>query len=201
MFTEEFIQNLKQTSVSVDPEKTKQRVSDLWKSASNEDKLLIEKLAGVSRASIARVYKTGSVSAKIVVPMCQTLNVSPGFLTGEADEKGESSDNELREFLLKHNYEKSLSELDKNIKKGPRKKRGATKPEQPAVGDNKADRASEEMSVEQVNEAPAPEPSTLTDINLDEEEMILLLRAAILKARQGGESEDKLSKIKTLLLA
>ena len=98
MLDANFIQKLKQTNISIDGAKTKERVEKLWKVAATEQKEAILELAGVIAATIYRVYRTGSISAKLAVPLAQTLNVNPFFLTGQEDKPGEFSDEALRKL-------------------------------------------------------------------------------------------------------
>jgi len=120
MFDAELIQQLKQTNISIDGEKTKERVKELWNTTSKEEKQTIESLAGVARATVYRIYSTGSISAKLAVAIAQTLNVNPYFLTGEADEQEECTDELLEDLLKKHGYEKKLAaDRRKNRRKAP----------------------------------------------------------------------------------
>jgi len=125
MYPASFIQELKQSNISADGEKTKERFKAVWKSASNEDKNAIIAAVGVIPNTIYRVYNTGSISAKILVPCVQTLNIDPLYLIGEADEKGECSEDALRGLLERLGYEKKLAALDKEAVKKPRKPRKA----------------------------------------------------------------------------
>ena len=109
MIDARLVQRLKQTNISEDGEKTKARVQKLWKSASKDQKHAIEETAGISRATIYRVYNTGSVSAKLVTPMSVNFNVNPKYLTGEIDEPGECTVDSLVEFLKKHGYDSLLT--------------------------------------------------------------------------------------------
>ena len=80
MFDETVIRQLKQSNVSADAEKTKERTETLWKALSRKDKQAVIALADISPATIYRIYNTGSISAKLAVPLAQTLNVSPLYL-------------------------------------------------------------------------------------------------------------------------
>ncbi len=125
MFTQAIIQKLKQNNISTDTEKTKQRANDVWKAASRESQNAILSLAGVARTTVQRAYKTGSISAKLVVPMAQELNISPLYLTGEADEPGECSEALLKELLQDHKYDKLLEEYEREQRKPTRRPRKA----------------------------------------------------------------------------
>lgn len=190
MYDASFIQTLKQVNVSKDAEKTMQRVRELWMPASKTDRQTIEQLADVSTATVQRVYKTGSLSAKLVVPMSQTLNVSPKYLTGESDERGVCSEEQLAEFLTAHGYSAPTRKMRK-----------------PRVGMPVKEATAEDTlytSVSEANQAnvAAPMPTINTDAdNMTEDEMILLMRAILLRARAGGKNAELARKLKALLLS
>jgi len=96
MLTAEIIQTLNRRNVSVDGELTKQRTKEVLKGAKRAAKNDIDALAGLQRVSINRVYTTGNISAKIAIAIAQTLNIDPFYLTGEADEQGECTEDLLR---------------------------------------------------------------------------------------------------------
>ncbi|MCL2399833.1 MAG: hypothetical protein FWC91_08865 [Defluviitaleaceae bacterium] len=117
MIDEGVIKKLKQTNVSTNPTKTKKRVYELWKSSSKAKKRTIEETAGISRATIYRVYNTGSVSAKLAVPMSQNFNVDPYYLIGETDIASECTEEILIAFLKGLGYEKVLNDAFKKQEK------------------------------------------------------------------------------------
>ena len=104
MINERVIRKLKQTNISENPGKTKARIRELWKTSSKAKKHIVEETAGVSRATIYRAYNTGSVSAKLVVPMAQNFNVDPYYLTGKTDQIGECTNEKLVKFLTGLGY-------------------------------------------------------------------------------------------------
>ena len=110
---ERIVKKLKQTNVSVDSEKTKKRVSELWKAASKAQKHAIEELAGISRATIYRVYNTGNLSAKLAVPMAREFNVDPYYLIGKANTPKECTEELLVKFLVELGYGKLLEKEKK----------------------------------------------------------------------------------------
>ena len=61
MITNELIGQLKQTSISKDIEKTKERAREVWEAASKDDQNAILAMTNLTRPSLQRVYKTGSI--------------------------------------------------------------------------------------------------------------------------------------------
>lgn len=76
MFDKSIIQKMKQTNISVDMEKTKERAERVWKNASKADRAIVLELADVKGSTVQRAYRTGSISAKLVVALSQTLNIT-----------------------------------------------------------------------------------------------------------------------------
>ena len=172
MVSAEVIQKMKQTNISSDAGKTKQRVKELWKSANNEDKLKIEDLAGVKRTTIARVYKTGNISAKLVTPIAQTLNVDPLYIIGQSNAKGECTEKTLNSFLKK--FTSKPTSAPKPVKE-----------EKPAK-ENKA-------------AIPAAASSNVIDTLLSDDDVILLVRSLLIKSRAGGKHAETMNKLKEIL--
>jgi hypothetical protein len=192
MYDSKIITQLKQTNVSIDAEKTKARVADVWKKASKDDKSTIAALAGVNQSSIARAYKTGNISAKLIVPLAQTLNVNPFYLTGDTDEFGENSAELLKEFLEKFGYG-SLVTSKTSAKRKYERRAKVEAPVEPVIEDAEIAVAVPEISVDEGAQ-------TLAD-TLTNDEAVLLLQSVLLKAKAGGKYAELVAKIKTLLLS
>jgi len=139
MLDASLIQQLKRTNISKDAEKTKQRFGDFWKAASVADKETIESLTGVVRPSLQRIYKEGSISAKVVAAASQVLNVDPYYLTGETDEPGESSESILIEYLKNSGYQDLLKIYDNEHKARKTRKKREAKTERTPKSETSAD--------------------------------------------------------------
>ncbi len=164
MYNADFIQHLKRSNISVDGEKTKERVEKMWKSASNEMKTQIQQDADCSRASIYRIYTTGAVSAKMVIPFAQKLNVNPYYLTGEIDENSGYTEETIDRFLRDKGYSKLLD--SSNIAEKPKKRAYKKK----VVLENQPEEASNAASGEEVaiDNTTTSEIKSETEINKDQ---------------------------------
>jgi hypothetical protein len=244
MINEEFIRGLKQTNVSVDAEKTKARTTSTWRTAPREVQKTILDLAGVSRTTIHRAYKMGTISAKLTLSMAQVLNMDPFYFTGETDNPGECSDELLKQFLEKHGYGKVLNLRASGRSKAAGARTGkaakagkAAKNAKPARSSGRsgtARRAEKSAAAEiQAGEASVdPKPKAAPDeaekgpnrpelkVNdlqgqsesfvdtgalslagaLTEEEMILLMKSVLLRAKAGGKYAEIAEKLKLLLI-
>ncbi len=186
MLTSDMIKALKQVNVSTDGALTKERTKEVLKSASREQKRQIDALAGLKRASINRVYTTGSISAKIAVAVAYVLGVDPNYLTGEADKRGECTNELIAAFLAAKGY-KDVAEKAAKPPRKPRQKRAP-----------KAAAAPEPAPIQEAavaDEVAAPPAAA----GLTEDEAITLLRALFVRAQYGGDAGGTLGKVKALL--
>jgi hypothetical protein len=218
MFDSETIKQFKQINISADAEKTTARMAELWKRAPAPQRQEAVELAGVTVETMRRTYKTGNISAKLVVPIAKILNVDPFFITGESDNKGECTDELLRKLIEKHGSSKSA----KAVKHGRRKKQPAAA-KQARVTDIPASEAESHapqpslaelaQSAESQKHAENVFSSENTDVyvssdpalidlaaTLTEENIAILLKALLLRAKAGGKYAEIAGKIKMLLL-
>jgi len=181
MIDKNVIQRLKQTNISKDVKKTQERAHKLWKAASRNQKHAIEEDADVARATLYRVYNTGSISAKLTVPMAQHFDVDPDYLIGVTDEPGKCTEEKLEVFLKNLGYD----HLFPFNSEGER-------------GKNKAIEGLQNMDFEGISSNLDSIPTT----DLDIEELNLLLQCLLLREKAGvKDAIDKASKLRTLLLS
>ena len=190
MFDATIIQKLKRNNISVDAENTMSRVKMLWKKASREQRDLILELSGLTKVSVERVYKTGSISIKLVIAIAQTLNVNPRFLTGESNEAGNCTDDDLKSLLLKHDYSDLVNEQKKADRKAARlAKQQATQTEEPEPENDVT---------------PANDPPTKAEYNLEplsDENILALINALRIKTELGNNTaKEILAQIQKLLV-
>ena len=196
MLSAEQIQGLKRTNISVDAEKTKLRFEEIFKPAKIKQKQAVRELAGVTSQVAHNIYNTGNISAKMVIAVSQVLNVSPFYLTGEADEPGEFSDEALRELLMKHKYRDLVASIELPEKKKRPYTRRAVQ-ETPAVEDV----AEEEIPV--VAESVPEEQSipAAPAFSLEEADQAAMLRALHIRSKAGIDgAQERLDQINQLLL-
>lgn len=163
MLTASIVQSFKQNNISVNEEKVKARLRSIWMQASKAEREKIMKLSGIKNQSVARAYKTGHISLKLVAPVAEVVNVNPYYLTGEVEEPGQCSSELIRQIAAQHGYV-----LDGYV-------------------DAKEQEAAQALSNAWMDE-------------ISEDDMVVLLRATMLKAKAGGKSEETLKQIKKLLV-
>ncbi len=230
MYQKELIQKLKQTNVSVDGEKTKERVEKLWKSANSELKHLVEQDTGSVRATIYRVYNTGAISAKLAVAFAQRLNSNPYYLTGEVDEDSGYSKETVDRFLRDKGYAKLLDNLiPESRPKRKYQKRNKTSDSNQVITSNEVSGV-ENTNVDAIfldtegENVVSDEAATGTDItplyiesetkivstsdadsksaleDITEDDMVTILHALVIRARVNKGAREQLMKIKHLLV-
>jgi len=203
MLDSEFIKQLKQTNISIDSEKTAQRVNELWKSAKNAQKRAVTELTGGGLAPIYRIYNTGHISAKLGLPLAQVLGVSPFYLSAETDDPGSFDEDTLREFLKTHGYDDLAQGLEPqkrpSASRTRRAKPIATEPEQADAEEPKVELEPEleVFILEAEDETPAPEFA----VELDDSDILTLIHSLRLRAACGvTEAAAGLKKLYAILL-
>jgi len=188
MFTADIISKMKQSNISVDGEKTKLRFKEVWTSAKASEKKEVAALAGVSINSIYRVYNTGSISAKITVALALTMNVNPFYLTGEAEDVGDCSEDIIKALFVKHSYVELWNEHITQQKKAARKAKRESQQAEPPQEEISAEAEAEpEMVVEDAKpQASANENASI--LAMPDEDVMLLVRSLKLKAGIGVPS-------------
>jgi hypothetical protein len=199
------IKSLKQNNISVDAEKTKLRTQQVWKAVKNAVKNDVVALAGCSKATVYRIFDTGSIHIKLAIAIGQTLNVNPYYLTGEADEQGGFSEALLLQILDQHGYKKVLEEIaPPPAEEVVKPKRKYTRRQKPVVEEAAAEPdAEEEVAPEPEPEPVAePAPAPKADVDLSEEDLQALLHSLVILDRAGiAEAKEKLAGVKGILVS
>jgi len=187
------LEQLKRTNISQDAEKTKLRITELWQGLKIKQKQAIRELAGITAQPIYRTQETGTISAKVVLAIAQTLNINPFYLTGETDEPGECAEAAVRELLLKYGYR----ELAASMEPAKRKYERHIKPAPEESPEE------EEAPVEEP--APPPEPNAQLPPGSDAltaEDLQNLIFALYVQSKAGiATAKEKLDKIKQIILS
>jgi len=195
------LQQLKQTNISVDSEKTQKRVLELWQGLRIKQKQAIRELAGITAQPIYRTQETGNISARLAIAFAQSLNVNPLYLTGGVDEPGECSEGVIRELLLKYGYQKLVAEIEWPEEKPATRK--YTRHEKPEPEETPADALTEDDGIPV--EEPQPEPVAHLPPDSDAltvEDLQQLVVALHVQAKAGiTSSKEKLDQIKLIMLS
>lgn len=195
MVTPDLIAQLKQVNVSRDKGKTQERVKSAFSAASRKEKQAIEKLTGQKRTSIYRVYKTGSISAKILLPIAEILDITPYWFTGETDEREACSDAIILSFIEAHGYKFSPKKTVRGGKSGADERSvHAHKGADELAGDD------EDTITVSITLSNTPQMQAAVE-RLDAESAGQLLQALYLRAKAGGNAEQLWDVVKLCLLS
>jgi hypothetical protein len=195
------IARIKQTNVSKDADSTKSALSATWKAAEKTKRNEILALSGVKKPSIERAYKSGNVSAKIVVAMAQVLQIDPVWLAGNSAEARPFEQKQVLTFLAELGYtdKKAKGATGKKPAKKPVRKtakKASIKPgRKPAAPKTPAATPAK---------PPAKAPRTTraaSTANVSEEQLVLLLRGLSIQAEFSPEKKATLATVTSLLLA
>ncbi|MDR1465664.1 MAG: hypothetical protein LBJ11_10265 [Oscillospiraceae bacterium] len=210
MLNETHIQQLKQSNISVDSDKVRERVETLWKGANSQQKQAVKALADIVAQTVYRVYNTGSISAKLAVSLGQVFNVDPFYLIGEVDEPGECTGATIVALLQKCGYKKLLAELEqaeKRVQRGLARRQKAVEaeeveePEEIDAFAEPEDLAAPAAEADLAAEEDFADEADLAAITLVEDDLVVLLQALVIRASAGicGAAE-KLAQVQQLLL-
>ncbi|GHU93954.1 hypothetical protein FACS1894208_04220 [Clostridia bacterium] len=221
MLTAEFIKQLKQSNVSHDAQKTKERIKETYKNASKEGKQLVIDLSAQTRNTIYRVERTGNVSAKLLLPIAQVGGVSPFWLAGDTDDRGTFDIETVKSFLISRKYKKLAATLTvEPVEKKEKRKYTKRVPKVEAPAAETVDA----VPVPSVKPVSAPLPVIDGDDDFDDEETTTftfdlteqmkktveelsaedaakLLNALFLRAKAGGQAKQLCEVVKYCLLA
>ncbi len=155
MFDDSVLTQLKQVDVSVDKDKTKERVEALWKGSSLSERKTFLENNSIKDSNVYRIRTVGAIMPKMVLYLSQHFDKNPLYLTGDIDEDTGWSDDALKVFLESKGYTPPTVAPTEKPKR-PYKRRA--KPEEPSY--EVAEEASKEAAAEPAVEVSAVEGDT-----------------------------------------
>ena len=116
MYNKELYNKLKQTNVSKDPEKTKERVRAVWTALDKHQKQEVFNISDLKKATLERTCRLGNISAILATALAEVSRVDPYYLAAVTDIKQEDiSDEIINSFLIDHHYENLINETQQNV--------------------------------------------------------------------------------------
>ena len=223
MLKPEQIQNLNQNNVSIDAQKTKDRVKNIWASVDSQSRDAVLKASGLTKYTVQRTYTLGSISAKLIGGMALVLKINPYYLTGESDDQYNDNAEELFLNFLQHKnigpskFASARAKAAAKISKVTRSKPGKSAP----VAENAAEKSAQvshtvsgaKLDLNDFERQTVNNLSVLTGElfsripnakkdkidKISEEELTVLLNGMIMRARFNGDSTNLLRLIKFIL--
>ncbi len=206
------LSGLIQKNVSVDNEKTKLRVKELWSASPGDARKQALAIAKASAGTIYRIFKMGTITPRISLALAHSLDADPFYLTGDADENEGFSQEKLNMFLAAKGIgEPQGGKAGKKAKRS-RKAEQAPAPAADAASDAQAaipdsqeaiDIVSvETAAAEATEETPAmrtTEETLAVPAEIPEEDFLLQLRALYNRSAFSASSKAKLAAIANML--
>ena len=120
MYSKELYNKLKQTNVSKDPEKTKERVKAVWAMLDKQQKQEVFNISDLKKATLERTCRLGNISAILATALAEISRIDPYYLAAITDNKQEDvSDALIDSFLIDHNYQNLVNEAQQNMYSKP----------------------------------------------------------------------------------
>ena len=208
-----FLQRLKQVNVSTNAEKTKMRMANIWENAGKENrKELLKNASPAIYNIIGKISNSGRITAKMTILLCRHLDVNPFYLIGSSDSRGNYSESLLKKFLLGLGYDKLWSDYEQFLnpsevaddatEAASLEGDGFFAKLTAAVNELEMERAAPAESVESVENVENVEEAEpeISQADLSEEEMMVLMRALMIRAKTKPEAAKAVEQIKKLLL-
>ncbi len=193
---------LKRVNVSVDKQKTKERVDAIW---TNHDKLkkraFFEETKELER-TVYRVRREGAITPKLTLLLADHFACDPSYLTADMDENAGWSDEAMRVFLQSKGYAAPSAEQSEKPKRKYTKRQEKNNAEK-TDGEVSEDRAGiVEASIPADEVAAPPEEMRTSDpVELSYEDIVLLLQALSVRARYSSAAKDQLNQITSILMS
>jgi hypothetical protein len=207
MYNKEFYNKLKQTNVSKDPEKTKERVKAVWTALDKQQKQEVFNISDLKKATVERTCRLGNVSVILATALGEIARVDPYYLAAVTDENQENvSDARIEQFLIDHDYKNVLRETRQNTFKPEYTEDyqyappDAGKPaEVPSVPDDAAGSPSIPVIASNMLDTLTDDDKTSLE-SMTEDDMIYLLKALNLRARFNEDAKSITVLLKKILI-
>jgi len=219
MIDKETMITLKQLNVSVDADKTRERMRKIWKELPKSKRDEILRISDLSRSTADRVYKNGKIQAKMVVALSYVLKIDPLYITGRSDEQREFDESLIVDFLKKLGYSgvrivkerrSSRNYLEKTTSVPADEDPEIAEPDDFSDEDNKKDNIGFKIDSNisgigykdiYENLSNNINPDLIQKIGkLTEEECIMLLKSQFIQSGFDADKENRLALIKYMLI-
>ena len=167
--SDSFMDKLKQKNISVNGDKTKERVKNIWDSADKQNrKALIDVTGRAMYNYISITIKNGRITAKMTILLARYLDVNPFYIIGGADERGKFTEDVLKDFLITLGYKKLWTEYAKHLKEDKITKNKEINEPVEIISDTPVTIINEEKN--DIEEQIADIPETTVDESIEKQE-------------------------------
>jgi hypothetical protein len=207
MITAENFKTLKQVSISINPEKSKSRILDAFKSTDKKQKEEIRELTGFTNFNnFYNAGRTGVASPKVVLSLATILDISPKYFTGEIDDKESCDAADIADIFAKYGGQKGrkASAAAKKAAKAPKAAKTEKAPKAAKKRGRPAKAVKPEKKVaDKSNKTVAPKAMPVRAAKLPDvkdDSLVKLLEALAIRAKYSSEAAATYEQVKGLLL-
>ena len=178
---------LKQVDVSIDKDKTKERVNNKWKAASISERKAFLDEYGVQESNVYRIRTVGAIMPKTALFFSEHFGINPLFLSGDIDEDTGWCKEAMEDFLVRKGY--TLQPAEPSAKK-----EGKGKGTKKAPG-QKATAPAIEATAAESKAAPLSDPA-----DMSVEEMVSIVTSMYALAKYSASAKEKLIRVAGVLV-
>lgn len=112
------VSQLNTANISIDNAKTKERLEEIWKNATSQERQKAVDLGGYKDTrSFNNALRTARISLRMTVAIAQIFNIDPLFISAESDVKQELTEENLNKIIENHGYGQYTTDNLLTIKK------------------------------------------------------------------------------------
>lgn len=188
-------------NMSINKELTSKRCEKVWKALKIAQRNEVIELCGLSPATARNTYKKGVISAQLAISLAKIATMDPSYFTGESDRPGRYSERKLNEFLAAHDLSAQIVINEEQTVMDDAIPLIEPKPIKPARG--KVTEHTDIFDYAGGNEDDADLEDIGGDVGADvtDEELVILLKSLIVRARYNPFEAELLADIRNALLA
>ena len=208
MYSKELYNKLKQTNISRNAEKTKERVKAVWQTLDKQQRQEVFNISDLKKATLERSSRLGNISVTLATALAEVTRIDPYYLAALTDVKQENvSDSVIESFLIDHNYKKLINEAKQNVYY--HQDYTEQIPIMQTIPDGQTEQAriiETNVNHASISQIAANILDTLTDADktslesMAEDDMIYLLKALNLRARFNDDAKTITVLVKKILI-
>ncbi|MDR1913089.1 MAG: hypothetical protein LBQ68_01210 [Clostridiales bacterium] len=196
MLSKEIYGKLKQTDVSKDHEKTRERVKATWSTLDKRQRSEVFNISGLKKATLERTGRLGNISAILATALSEVSRIDPYYITAKSDEQRENiSEKRIESFLIELGYEDMLIAAQQKVYRPIDSDGAPVTLESEEVETNPLLKTAKNLLEELTEEQKASMDS------MSEEEMEYLNKSLNLRARFNEDAKSLLGLLKLILIS
>ena len=204
MYSKELYNKLKQTNISKDRDKTRERVKAVWTALDKQQKQEVLNISDLKKATLERTCRVGNLSVTLATALAEITRIDPYYLAAITDDMQTNiPDSTIESFLIDHKYKNLIRETRQTIYYRP--EHAEQSPDTDMETDTEGS-AGAELNSASIPQIASNILSALTDDekasleSMSEDDMINLLKALNLRARFNEDAKSITVLLKKILI-